>query len=242
MTLPSHKRGRYHHGNLPAALVEAAIEVVAEVGVEALTLREVAHRVGVTHAAPYRHFKGKGVLLAAVAEEGFARLAAAIEAARQSQSPLSAAGAAYIRFACEHAALYRLMFAAEERTAGLRTASNALLSEIAAATRDGSESSEVDDLARLLWSSWHGLATLHSGELLNASPVEVESLASAAAERLRSTPPPPERPERTSSPRIAPRGPDSSAPHPIPLSRARNLDELVAVAASGMGHDDEPSR
>ena len=61
MNTPSkpRKRGRYHHGNLPIALVKAALELVEESGSEALTLREVARRVGVTHAAPYRHFKDK---------------------------------------------------------------------------------------------------------------------------------------------------------------------------------------
>ncbi len=69
----SAKRG-YHHGDLRAALLEAAREVLAKEGVEALTLREVARRAGVTHAAPYRHFADKEALLAAVATEGFAAL------------------------------------------------------------------------------------------------------------------------------------------------------------------------
>ena len=66
MTSPpksTRKGRRYHHGNLRAALVEAARAIVEEQGTRALTLREVARRVGVTHAAPYRHFKDKAALL-----------------------------------------------------------------------------------------------------------------------------------------------------------------------------------
>jgi len=65
------KRGRYHHGDLRRALLDAALELLAREGASALTLREVARRAGVTHAAPYRHFTDKQALLAAVAEEGF---------------------------------------------------------------------------------------------------------------------------------------------------------------------------
>src|SRR5262245_40005842 len=65
------KKGRYHHGDLRRALLEAALELIRAEGQAVLTLREVARRAGVTHAAPYRHFKNKEALLAAVAEEGF---------------------------------------------------------------------------------------------------------------------------------------------------------------------------
>jgi AcrR family transcriptional regulator len=246
MTTPptSRKRGRYHHGNLPAALVAAAIEVLAEVGVEALTLREVAHRVGVTHAAPYRHFKGKSVLLAAVAEEGFARLSLELEAARRerpkSVSSAAATGAAYLRFACAHAALYRLMFAADERTVGLRSAAEALVSEVMAVLRESGQDNEA--LARLLWSSWHGLATLHSAELLGSADEDVETLAASAADRLlRSGGVPDRAPARQSTPRAVR---DSDVPE-ASTSRPRiavGSSEMMALAGPRLGHDDEPSR
>src|SRR5580658_1074366 len=68
----------YHHGNLKPALLEAAVELIAEVGPAAFTLREVARRAGISHNAPYRHFREKDELLAAVATEGFERLAEAL--------------------------------------------------------------------------------------------------------------------------------------------------------------------
>src|SRR5690606_17147113 len=101
----------YHHGNLPAALVDAALEVLESEGIEALTLRELARRVGVTHAAPYRHFKDKAALLAALAAEGFARLSRAVEARRGEG--IAGAAEAYLRFAADHPAHFRLMFAPE---------------------------------------------------------------------------------------------------------------------------------
>ena len=65
----------YHHGDLRRALIEASLALISEEGFSALTLREVARRAGVTHAAPYRHFLDKEALLAAVAEEGFRAMA-----------------------------------------------------------------------------------------------------------------------------------------------------------------------
>ncbi|MET0340383.1 MAG: TetR/AcrR family transcriptional regulator [Polyangiales bacterium] len=110
------KGGRYHHGDLRRALVDAAFELVREKGPQGITLREAARRAGVTHAAPYRHFADKEALLAAVAEEGFARLRAEIRAAAEGAAPadlLEVMGVAYVRFAREHPSQFRVMFGAE---------------------------------------------------------------------------------------------------------------------------------
>ncbi len=109
------KRGRYHHGDLRRALLDAALEVLAREGASALTLREVARRAGVTHAAPYRHFTDKQALLAAVAEEGFRMLASemASGAAAHPADPgrgLQAIGTAYVRFATTQRAHFQVMF------------------------------------------------------------------------------------------------------------------------------------
>jgi AcrR family transcriptional regulator len=68
----------YHHGTLKQTLVDAAIALVAEVGTHGFTLREVARRAGVSHNAPYRHYRDKDDLLAVVAMQGFERLTAAM--------------------------------------------------------------------------------------------------------------------------------------------------------------------
>src|SRR5438309_5059384 len=102
------KKRPYHHGNLRQALIDAALELIEERGVAALTLREVARRVGVTHAAPQRHFADRGALVAALAEQGFRGLAAHVETVRATSRPkdsadqLRALGIAYIEYALDH--------------------------------------------------------------------------------------------------------------------------------------------
>jgi AcrR family transcriptional regulator len=112
-------RRAYHHGNLRAELVRAAIALLEREGVTGIRLREVARRAGVSHAAPYNHFADREALLAAAATEGFARLDAALAAAaRRAGDPrarLRALARAYLDFALGNPALYRLMLGSEIR-------------------------------------------------------------------------------------------------------------------------------
>ena len=102
----------YHHGNLREALLERATEVIAEQGVEALSLRGLARDLGVSHAAPSRHFADRGALLAELAKDGFRRAVQAMnaEAAAAGDDPVAryrALGRSYVRFACEQPACFR---------------------------------------------------------------------------------------------------------------------------------------
>ena len=106
----------YHHGDLRAALIAAAEAEIDAHGVESFSLRAVAKRAGVSHAAPAHHFGDANGLLTALAAEGFARFVEtqrAHEAAAPPGQPdrLVAAGLGYIAFATGHPALFRLMFA-----------------------------------------------------------------------------------------------------------------------------------
>jgi AcrR family transcriptional regulator len=96
----------YHHGDLKQALIEASIALISEHGVEALTVAEVGRRVGVSSAAPYKHFPDRRALLRAIAAEGNRRLAAAIVAvAGGCTDPVEAfrlSGVAFIRWAAEN--------------------------------------------------------------------------------------------------------------------------------------------
>ena len=99
----------YHHGNLRKSLLDRAAHVIAESGVEALSLRALARDIGVSHAAPARHFKDKKALLSALATEGNKRLTTAITAAANAvgSDPVArynAMGKAVIRFAIENPA------------------------------------------------------------------------------------------------------------------------------------------
>ncbi len=108
------QRQRYHHGDLRRALVDAAVERIALEGVDALSLRAVARDVGVTHAAPYRHFESKAALLAAIAEEGREELQkrawAVAEATPLPEDKVLKMGAALVRFAVEKPGHYKVLF------------------------------------------------------------------------------------------------------------------------------------
>src|SRR5262245_32467748 len=117
------QRKSYHHGDLPAALVDGAKRLIAERGLEGFTLREVARRVGVTHVAAYRHYPDRRAVLAAVAEHGFhqlrRRLAAASRATPAALEPrLRAILAAYLRFCWREPALTAVMFGPRLSRAG----------------------------------------------------------------------------------------------------------------------------
>ena len=173
-----HRRTTYHHGDLKAALVEAGIAMLEEVGPERLTLRGIAARVGVSHTAPKNHFDGLRGLLTAIAAEGFRRHAAAMtEAVPEDADPqdrLRAAAEGYAAFARANPALFRLMFnpglsdpldpALQEAGA----ASYAVLARIARGLDwrplDGSAPT-ARKTELMLWSLVHGYATLNVSEM-----------------------------------------------------------------------------
>src|SRR5512145_3325109 len=103
--------GRYHHGELRQALLDAAAAVVEREGVEALSLRELARRLGVSHAAPAHHFADRAALLVELARDGYARFGEALaKAAAAEPDPLERlreVGRAYVRFAIEHPGRFR---------------------------------------------------------------------------------------------------------------------------------------
>jgi len=103
----------YHHGDLKRALVEASLELLRERGVEALSVAEVGRRVGVSSAAPYKHFADRLALMRAVAAEASRLLDAAIvEAVGETRDPVEAfrlSGVAYVRWAALNPALFRLV-------------------------------------------------------------------------------------------------------------------------------------
>lgn len=109
------QRATYHHGNLREAIVAAAVELVAESGIEAMTLREAARRAGVSSGAPFRHFPGKRELVLAVAEQGMAQLRASIVRGLsdcQAENPLvrlAMLGSAYVDWASDHPTHYRVL-------------------------------------------------------------------------------------------------------------------------------------
>jgi len=159
---------------LKSELLRVAGDLLEKEGVDALSLRRVAAAAGVSHMAPYRHFDKKDALLAAVAVTGFRDLVAAIDDAvsKEETGPLKsrAIGMAYVGFACERPALYRLMFgpryADPEAFPELADAVNAAATRCFEAVtllnpRQGRQDLEAaETLGIAIWSLAHGLATL----------------------------------------------------------------------------------
>ncbi len=167
----------YHHGGLPDALVAGALELLHEGGVAALSLRAAARRAGVSATAPYRHFADKEALLAAVATHGFsllaARLARADADAESADAALVAQGVAYVQFACDDPALFRLMFGRDQSEAhpGLREAGDRAYAVLAQRVAGMTDATTREDLTLAAWSLVHGLASLLvDGQLGEAVP------------------------------------------------------------------------
>lgn len=163
---------RYHHGDLPAALLQAAEAALDEAGLENFSLRAVAKRAGVSHAAPAHHFKDTQGLLTALAARGYRRFVKAQEA-RQSKadpSPIEqavASGLGYIDFAEAHPALFRLMFSSQKPdrsdpgfAAAALEAYAKLEREAAALLPADAEASDRTTVVMASWSVVHGLAEL----------------------------------------------------------------------------------
>src|SRR5438270_3338002 len=116
------KRDTFRHGNLPEALIDAALERLEAEGVEAISLRELAGDVGVNHRAVYRHFPDKLSLLAAVAERGLEKLARRLKRSAAGKAPgervLIAASVGFYQFACDCPALFHLMTGARLNSEG----------------------------------------------------------------------------------------------------------------------------
>lgn len=207
---------RYHHGDLRAALAEAALRILVSRGEAEVSLREVARAVGVSHAAPYRHYPNREALLADLAAGGFERLGQALAALpgdADAGRHFVAMARAYVRFAQAEPAVYRLMFGPMVRKAdhpvlaeaGYRTL-DALRAVLCALGVPAPASAET--LAA--WSLAHGLAQLLIDQRLEPdpthdAPLDADTLVQQAAALflagVRAGQPGAPRPARHSAPR-----------------------------------------
>ncbi|WP_063012448.1 TetR/AcrR family transcriptional regulator [Nocardia kruczakiae] len=167
----------YHHGDLPNALVRAAVELLEESGAPELSLRAAARRAGVSTAAPYRHFADREALLSAVAAVGYGDLAGQLAAAHpEPETPdgLAAVANAYVRFALTRPGMFRVMFAEPCGSADAeRAAAEVIEKFVDGIVRQAFPHTDPDATATAVWALVHGLAFLHLDGKLDASSPEV---------------------------------------------------------------------
>ncbi|HEV2812819.1 MAG TPA: TetR/AcrR family transcriptional regulator [Solirubrobacteraceae bacterium] len=183
----------YHHGDLRRAVLDGALAAIEADGPAALSLRDVARRAGVSHAAPAHHFGDKAGVLTAIAAEGYDLLAAATADALTNGERFLDGGLAYIRFALTHRAHFEVMFRPDlHRTddpalAAARAAAGAVLFD-GVRRQLGERAREEDVIGGVvaIWSFCHGFATLWlSGNLdRTRAPEAVAEAAVATAARL----------------------------------------------------------
>ncbi|MFG3055143.1 TetR/AcrR family transcriptional regulator [Kitasatospora sp. NPDC048239] len=179
------RTGRYHHGDLRAALLERAEQTLREQGVEALSLRELARALDVSHAAPSRHFRDRRALLDALALTGIQRLTTA------ARSGLARSGdgfrervfvfaRAYVDFSAAHAALLELAFArkhdtsvAEELELAWQPVKADLHALIAQGQREGRiRTGDADRIGAVIFAAVHGVATQAAGGQLSGPALD----------------------------------------------------------------------
>ena len=180
----------YHHGDLRAALVAAAAELLESEGASTLSLRSVARAAGVSHAAPYRHFRDKHELLEAVAASGFRVLESSLDEVQQRfpddpRRQMVEACQIYVRETLAHPHRAHLMFGgfldAARRSEELRLAAEESFAKLVETVRRGEGSLyrpiPTRDLVLTLWSATHGLAMLSAAGRLETLDPEGDPMA-----------------------------------------------------------------
>ncbi|MGC4806021.1 TetR/AcrR family transcriptional regulator [Micromonospora sp. DT233] len=184
----------YHHGQLRAALLAAAERSLREQGADQLSLRELARQLGVSHAAPRRHFPDRQALLDALAEAGFARLDAELRAAYDDAGDaflprLRATVAAYLRFATEDAALLELMFSGKHRPGAdhLMAAARPTFEFLHQLILEGQAAGALtagdpERVGIILFATMQGIATLINGDIVRGDLLD--GLVESAVEQF----------------------------------------------------------
>ena len=196
----------YHHGDLRRQLVVAGWRLVHREGADAFRLADAAKLAGVSAAAPYRHFRDRQALLAAIADEGFERLGALASAAVGAHAPGSldavcAVGGAYIDFAREETHVFRLMFAPHDGASGDgpspegpspegpspegAAAYDVLVGQVAAHLGLAPDAPPVLATALSLWMYVHGFASLLVDDQLGVGRLEIDVAAMLRANGAR---------------------------------------------------------
>lgn len=173
-------RPTYHHGDLRAAILTEAAHLVAELGADRVSLRELAREAGVSHAAPAHHFTDRRGLFTALAAQGFELLAASLAEAR---ARFLDAALAYVRFAIEHPGHYRVMFdkslvdPSNPELEAAQAAAGAELSRGVASLPDPHAQADPASAELAAWSLVHGFSMLWLNDAVNAQLKATDPMA-----------------------------------------------------------------
>ena len=184
------ERETYHHGDLKEALIEAGIKILKEEGINALTLRSAARAAGVSHSAPYAHFKDKQALLAAISTRGFHRLfgeliQAGHKHAEDPRALLLETGWAYVEFARSEPAFFKLMFSGilenEHSYPDFMKAVQLTFSKLVEVVETGQDANilpagKPDETAIAIWSLVHGFISLYQEHQLPGQVLQRHTL------------------------------------------------------------------
>jgi AcrR family transcriptional regulator len=188
--MPTVKKSKYHHGDLRKTLIDVSVDVIDKQGIDALNLRGLALLAGVSSGAPYHHFADRAELLAAIAQEGFELLEAAMvkegaAAVGGTSERLEALGCAYVLFATSHRGHFRVMFRGDTHSDADEALKNSsdrafqLLCEAIEACQEAGTAPLGDPQPLVLhaWATVHGLATLCVDSGLSKIGIAPEQLA-----------------------------------------------------------------
>jgi AcrR family transcriptional regulator len=202
-TARSRDKPRYHHGDLRQALIDATRQLLVEKGAEGFSLADACRLAGVTTAAPYKHFRSKQEILEAIVEQGFdtlsARSAAAVsEKGQGTLAGLIAMGQAYLAFAVEETAVFRLMFGqnpaikrVHQVEATGRACFSNVIEQVAIYCAHNHVEGDAKAMALELWTFVHGASCLVIDEDYEkvAPGLDARALIASAATRLVLPPP-----------------------------------------------------
>jgi AcrR family transcriptional regulator len=184
----------YHHGNLRAALLDAAERSLREHGVDQVALRDLARELGVSHGAPRRHFPNRQALLDALAETGFTRLDTTLRTALARAdddfpSRLRAAMTAMTRFSTENAALVELMYTSKHRPGATRiaTAAEAPIDQlrdliVQGQTQGALQDGDPERIGIVLYATLQGIVSIINGQFVE--PERLDEIVETAAEQF----------------------------------------------------------
>ena len=197
------RKARYHHGELREALIRATRQLLEQRGAENFTLADACRVAGVTTAAPYRHFRGKQEILEEIASRGFEELgdrttASLAEKGEGTLEGIIAMGQAYVAFAVDETAVFRLMFGqqpslkqAEHVLGASHACFSKLIGQVALYCKGNKVRGDAQQIALRLWTLVHGAASLLIDQDYDAiAPnIDVNQLIAGATPGLLAVPP-----------------------------------------------------